>query len=560
VLTERALATTDLRRSSLSYLLARTTGDEPFRRGSVEGPAQAKQTQDRASGRIRDRGDAESQIFREVAPPAARAYAAQAWVSVSPTAPDDALDALARTATGGAALTSSSRYEGRPGFRASSAFGGGAGRAWVGSWVAGHPAWIAARLRRAVSLHRLRLVAPTGLNVRVPTRVRLRWPGGATPGLPVGPDGTVTLPGRLRTRSFTLDVLAAGFPAGAPVGGRAGRAVGVGELQGVPGLGVVPRRSGSVTASCGAVEVRSAAGGALALGVRGTAAAFDAGQPLRAASCGPPLPLARGRGRIWTESALFRADLLRLHSPAPAGPPAPVGGGRVLDPGNEGRGRRDGVRVAIEGPAWLVFAEGYSPGWRAYCDGRSLGSPQVVDGFANGWRASRGCRNVRFAFAPNTPVYWAYAVSALAALALAALLLLRRRTRPAAEVAEPLPDPDPAPRWPLGRAVAVGIAAGIVLGFAFSIRSGIAIAPGVALLLWLGIGARRLALIAGALLAVVVPVLYLLLLPARDGGFSFTYPVDLIVPHWAGVAAVVLLLVALIRTLAAARRGETPRG
>jgi hypothetical protein len=124
----------------------------------------------------------------------------------------------------------------------------------------------------------------------------------------------------------------------------------------------------------------------------------------------------------------------------------------------------------------------------------------------------------------------------------------------------PLPDPDPVARWPLGRAAAVGIAAGIVLGFAFSIRAGVAIVPGVTLLLWLGIGVRRLILLAGALLAVAVPVLYLALLPNDEGGFSFfTYPVDLIAPHWVGVAAVVLLIVALARTLAAARDPGAPR-
>jgi hypothetical protein len=51
-------------------------------------------------------------------------------------------------------------------------------------------------------------------------------------------------------------------------------------------------------------------------------------------------------------------------------------------------------------------------------------------------------------------------------------------------------------------------------------------------------------------------VLYLALLPADEGGFSFTYPVDLIVPHWVGVAAVVLLIVALARTLAVARNSR----
>src|SRR5439155_6048456 len=109
-------------------------------------------------------------------PPATRAYGAEAWVSVAPAAPDDALDGLVGTRTNGAAFTSSGRYEGRPGFRASSAFDGDPARPWLGIWVAAQPAWIAARLPRAATVRRLRLTPPRGLAVRVPTRVRLRWP------------------------------------------------------------------------------------------------------------------------------------------------------------------------------------------------------------------------------------------------------------------------------------------------------------------------------------------------------------------------------------------------
>jgi hypothetical protein len=386
--------------------------------------------------------------------------------------------------------------------------------------------------------------------------VRLSWPGGATPALAVAPDGRVALPAPVHARDFRLDILAAAFPPGTPRTGRADRAVGIGELSGLGGASAASPRGGAVTSPCGAVRVRSTAGGSLGLRVRGSRAAFDAGSPLRAASCGAPLSLPAGHGRVFTEGELFRIAVLRLRSPAPAGPPAVAGGGRVVDPGREGRGARDGVRVAMNGPAWLVLAESYSPGWRAYCDGRSLGAPQVIDGFANGWRAGPACRRVHFAFAPNRPVYWAYALSGLAALALLALLVVRRRRRvpvPDEAPPPPLPDPDPVARWPLGRAVAVGLAAGVVLAFAFSIRSGLAIVPGLALLLWLGIGVRRMVLVAGALLALAVPVLYLVLLPKDEGGFSFTYPVDLIAPHWVGVAAVVLLIVALVRTLAAAR-------
>ena len=66
--------------------------------------------------------------------------------------------------------------------------------------------------------------------------------------------------------------------------------------------------------------------------------------------------------------------------------------------------------------------------------------------------------------------------------------------------------------------------------------------------------AKHLALAAGGLLAVVVPVLYLAISPRDPGGYNSNYAVELIAAHWVGVAAVVMILVALFHTVRAARR------
>src|SRR5204863_6835158 len=137
----------------------------------------------------------------------------------------------------------------------------------------------------------------------------------------------VALPARVRASDFRLDVLAAAFPPGTSKTGRADRAVAIGELGGLPGAAAVARRGGDVAARCGSVAVHSVAGASLGLAVRGSLAAFDAGSPLRAASCGAPLALAAGRQRVFTTGDLFHVALLRLRSPAPAGPAPAVGGG-----------------------------------------------------------------------------------------------------------------------------------------------------------------------------------------------------------------------------------------
>ena len=79
-------------------------------------------------------------------------------------------------------------------------------------------------------------------------------------------------------------------------------------------------------------------------------------------------------------------------------------------------------------------------------------------------------------------------------------------------------------------------------------------------MLWRGIGARALTAAAGALLLVVVPVLYLLF-PGNDhGGFDTKYATEHLGAHFVAVAAYVLLATAVWRVSTATRRSGTPRG
>jgi hypothetical protein len=276
-------------------------------------------------------------------------------------------------------------------------------------------------------------------------------------------------------------------------------------------------------------------------------------------------------------SGLLRPYVLGLRSPpsaaaipaASGGHRAPAGAGgwvavgpsgRVEAQGHQGRGSYTGVRVAPSGPSWLVLGESYNRGWRAECDGRSLGGPRVVDGFANGWRVGPECRRVEFHFAPQRAVDAGYWVGGLACLVLAAILLFRRPRR--GEPVEPPPDlpVDDARRpWSLRSALLAGLAAGVLLGFAFALRAGVAIAPAVALILWRGWSPRALILAAGGLLAIVVPILYVLF-PGRDrGGYDTEYAVEHLGAHWVTVAAVVLLVVAMLLGALNVRRPAPPR-
>jgi hypothetical protein len=95
---------------------------------------------------------------------------------------------------------------------------------------------------------------------------------------------------------------------------------------------------------------------------------------------------------------------------------------------------------------------------------------------------------------------------------------------------------------------------GVLLGFVFAIRAGVAVAPAVALILWRGWSPRPLILTAGVLLAAVVPALYLIFPGSDRGGYDTDFAVEHLGAHWVAVAAVVLLVLALVRTLSTASR------
>jgi hypothetical protein len=146
-------------------------------------------------------------------------------------------------------------------------------------------------------------------------------------------------------------------------------------------------------------------------------------------------------------------------------------------------------------------------------------------------------------------------VCALLLVFLLAGWVARRRPPEADYPRGELPADRPHP-LPLPRAALIALALTVPLALLFAARTSVVLFPLLTLILWRGVGSRLLTLVAAGLLGIVVPILYLALTPEDRGGFNFEYSTELIAPHWVAVGAIVLLMAACWRALAAARGGR----
>ena len=144
-------------------------------------------------------------------------------------------------------------------------------------------------------------------------------------------------------------------------------------------------------------------------------------------------------------------------------------------------------------------------------------------------------------FGPNRLVLAGYGLSLVAVLVLVAALVWPRRRREGRETAgsgRGVPRRCRAPR--AVDAAFVGPAggarrdhfAGLALGFVFAARATPIFVLLVFVVLYRGIGARPLALAGGAILAIAVPILTILIRPENRGGYNPEYSADRIVVHW----------------------------
>lgn len=599
-----AAAGLSLSRNPVDVILERQTADFPFYAGGEAGSAQAENPLDRV--------DPEPALDRIVTLPARRTFQVGGWATVDPAAPDLALDTLAGVPAGWR-YASSSRFEGRPRNRASSAFDRRPATAWVADRVAGGPdPWLQVRAPAPFAVRRFRLV-PGGAQYAFPSLVRVEI-GGRRFAVPVGADGRVALPRSVRGRTLRITVLNARLAQGAALA-RLLRAVAIREVA-VPGLRPPrPRRQGAVITPCGSILVRAGAAGVRAQATSDLSV-LDSGRPLAIRACGVGQTLTLPAGATEVRSprgGLVRANLLRMTSPALLPLAAPSAAAAIRSPGESGTAWQRGVTLAPPGPSWLVLGESYSRGWGAWCRDRQgrehdLGAPVPIDGYANGWAIDSSCRGARFAFAPQrwaTVSYIASGAGCLALLAVAGFGFLRRRRLRATTVAAgdvapgggdrggrgadggtngaaasrvngagsnggadaatapglPMSNWSAPPRDPIRRisvpwAVPVVVAAGGIGATVFAVRAGIGLAIMAGAFAYAGVSVRRL--LAVALAGYLsLPVLYAASPSPNLGGFYFGYADHYIGAHWIAVGATCCLAAAAGLALLDLRHSRT---
>ncbi len=416
-------------------------------------------------------GDPETALARTFWLPTARTFALTGQARVSPLASDATIDkVVGRTGQGtsGPRASSSSRLTGDIGAGADAAIDGDSATAWETGFGPGQQVgqWVQYVLPSPVTFDTMDLKIVADGRHSIPTTITVSADGRAeqlalptiaskhVPGSVV--NVPVTLPSALTGQTIRVTVdsahiltttdFASQTPSAMPIG--------IAEL-GIPGLASSPVPS-TIPSSC-RNDLLAVDGSPIWVSVAGTSAEALARQPLTVSLCGPDtggVDLGAGNHTLFSspgQQVGLDLDQVALSS-SPGGGVAPVlAGGQLSAPRANGapsvtidRETATSMQLTVSGvassasPFQLVLGQSINAGWQATIGGHALGSPVLIDGYANGWTvnpATLGAvvHNGQFAIAlrwtPQRRVNIALIVSLLAILACLVLAVkpLRRR-------------------------------------------------------------------------------------------------------------------------------------
>ena len=424
---------------------------------------------------IPPRTDPELALDRTFWLPTTRSFSLSGTARISALIPDNVIDTLlgGPASLGGAVIGSNERLPGDLDARAVFAFDANTKTFWSPGFdgPAQIGAWMQASLTHSVSFDHLDLKLIADGRHSVPTRIRITTNTGGEElvSVPAVRDrkainAVVSVPVSFPTLTgstirFTIEavrqVTTINWYTQKPIV----MPVGIAEI-GLPGVRFTPEPVKAQIPTVCTSKLLRIDNRPIWLKISGTVGAAEKLQGLKVSGCGPDakgIDLGPGNHTVdatWGRITGWDLDRLVLDS-APGGAGlAPLGSGVVPAPGTIGTSTTSslpapGLRVLASSatsaelrvtgakqPFWLVLGESLNAGWEATGPGgRSLGAPQLIDGYANGWYVTpprSGNFVVSLQFGPQrvvTPAIWASGATLVLCVFLGLVPIGRMRRR-----------------------------------------------------------------------------------------------------------------------------------
>jgi arabinofuranan 3-O-arabinosyltransferase len=503
---------------SLPQDLLRSAGS-----ASASDPLTLLMTRLRSSG-VPPRSDTETALSRTFWLPTARDFTVAGSARISPLAPDDEIDRLVGRPGAdhtGIVAYSKGRLPGDLSAGAMATLDGDPATVWEPGFGIAHQAgeWLQYNLPAPIAFDHLDLQVVADGEHSVPTSITVTADSGsATLKLPVIADnrtaGSVVyvplaLPRPLTGQSIriTFDTVrietTVNYNSQSPLA----MPIAIAEV-GIPGLVAAPVPA-AIPATC-RNDLVAVDDTPIWVSVAGPSATALAGNALSVSLCGPDaggLPLGAGNHTLTStpgQIAGFDIDQLALTSAAgggagpavsPALPSAPPPVVVASHTSTAMQLKVSGLNAGVA-PFELVMGQSINAGWVATINGHSLGTPELIDGFANGWRVdpatlgtlpAGGLVTVDLRWAPQGRVNIGLLVSLLAILACLVLAFSPLGRRRFGSRRDAVIGDDDAPRLarpfaadgpptPLAASVVAGVITGVVAGLITTPVTGVIVA------------------------------------------------------------------------------------
>jgi hypothetical protein len=479
----------------------------------------------RSSG-LSSRTDTETSLSRTFWLPTARVFTVSGSARISSLVPDDEIDRLVGRPGAdhtGIVAYSKGRLPGDLAVGAIATLDGNPATVWEPGFGAAHQAgdWLEYDLPAPITVDQLDLQVVADGEHSVPTSITVSANSGSVT-LPLPPIADSRVPGSVVSIPLTLPTALVGqniritfdtvrlettenYNSQSPLA----MPIAIAEV-GIPGLVAAPVPA-TIPSTC-RNDLLAVDGVPIWVSVSGSSAAALAGDALNVSLCGPDaggLPLGPGDHTLTSAPGQvvgFNIDQLALTSAPGGGPGTPATGASAgtSSPASASPGPASAppsvtvssqtsttMQLSVSGvtagtaPFELVNGQSLNAGWVATINGHSLGAPELIDGFANGWRVDptalgtlppNGIVTVELRWVPQGRVNIGLLVSLLAILLCLVLVFLPRRWRRPGRYPETAASSDDAPGLvhplapagapaPVVTALIIGVITGAVAGF-----------------------------------------------------------------------------------------------